>query len=56
MKAHPLLLAALLAGALGAPIESLADETRAGQGTAPTAAQASIEGALPARGSAPGWV
>ncbi len=57
MKATPLLLAALLAGAIGAPLETVADEnTRVGQQMTPAAVRLPIEGELPSLGSATEWL
>lgn len=56
MKTKTLLLAALLAAAIGAPIEILAADKGAGRQTTPAAAQLPIEGELPSLGGATGWL
>ena len=56
MKAHQLLLAAILASALGAPIEALAEDTSVVQQMTPAAVQLPIEGELPSLGSATEWL
>jgi thiol-disulfide isomerase/thioredoxin len=57
MRAHQLLLAAVVAGAIGAPIETLAeDKSRAQQTTTPGAVQLPVEGDLPSLGSASEWL
>jgi thiol-disulfide isomerase/thioredoxin len=56
MKATRLLLAAILAVALGAPIEALAEDKRVTQQVRPAAVQLPIEGTLPSLGSATEWL
>ncbi len=56
MKANPLLLAAILASAIGAPIETVAADKSVVQQTMPAAVQLPVEGELPALGSATGWL
>jgi len=56
MKANQLLLAAILASALGAPIETLAEDKSVVQQMTPAAVQFPIEGELPALGSATAWL
>ena len=56
MKANQLLLAAILAGAIGAPIETLAEDKNVVQQTTPAAVQLPIEGELPSLGGATGWL
>ena len=56
MKANQLLLAAILASALGAPIEALAEDTSVVQQMTPAAVQLPIEGELPSLGSATEWL
>ena len=56
MKANQLLLAATLAGAIGAPIDTLAADKSVAQKTTPAAVKLAIEGELPALGSATGWL
>jgi thiol-disulfide isomerase/thioredoxin len=56
MKANPLLLAAILAGAVGVPIETLAEDKGEVQQMTPAAVQLPIEGELPSLGSATGWL
>jgi thiol-disulfide isomerase/thioredoxin len=55
MRANQLLLAAVLASAIGAPIETLAQHKGVVQ-TKPAAAQLPIEGALPSLVGATGWL
>jgi thiol-disulfide isomerase/thioredoxin len=56
MKANQLLLAAILAGALGAPIENFAADKSVVRQMTPAAVQLPIEGELPSLGSATGWL
>jgi thiol-disulfide isomerase/thioredoxin len=59
MKAHRLLLAAMLAGAIGAPIDTLAEGKTVAQQLTPGAVQSRpipIEGDLPSLGGATGWL
>src|SRR4249920_3532069 len=56
MKANQLLLAAILASAVGAPIETLAEDKSVVQQMTPAAVQLPIEGELPSLGNATGWL
>jgi thiol-disulfide isomerase/thioredoxin len=56
MKANQLLLAAILAIAIGAPIETLAKGKSVVQQMTPAAVQLPIEGELPSLGSATEWL
>ncbi len=56
MKANQLLLAALLAGAIGAPIATLAGDKSAAQPKTPAAAPLPVEGEFPSLGGATGWL
>ena len=56
MKANQLLLAAMLIGATGAPIETLAQDKSVAQQTASAAVRLRVEGELPSLGSATGWL
>ncbi len=56
MKASRLLLAAILASAIGAPIETSAEDKTGVRQTTPTAAHLPIEGELPSLDSATGWL
>jgi thiol-disulfide isomerase/thioredoxin len=56
MKANQLLLAAILASAIGAPIETLAADKSAGQNRTPAAVRLPIEGELPSLGGATEWL
>jgi thiol-disulfide isomerase/thioredoxin len=56
MRANQLLLAALLAGAIGAPIETLAEDKSAMQQNPSAAVQLPIEGELPSLASATRWL
>src|SRR5258708_1462167 len=56
MKANQLLLAAILVGAFGAPIETLAKDKRVVQQMTAAAVRLPIEGELPSLGSATGWL
>jgi thiol-disulfide isomerase/thioredoxin len=56
MKANLLLLVAILASAIGAPIESAAEDKSVVKQMTPTAVQLPIEGELPSLGSATEWL
>ena len=56
MKANQLLLAAILVGAIGAPIGTSAEEKTMAQQMTPARAQLPIEGELPSLGGATGWL
>ena len=56
MKANQLLLAAILATAIGSPIEALAEDKRVVQQMTPAAVRLPIEGELPSLGSATEWL
>jgi cytochrome oxidase Cu insertion factor (SCO1/SenC/PrrC family) len=56
MKAIRLILAALLAGAAGGPLQSSADDESMAQPMTPAAAQLPIEGNLPSLGRATEWI
>ena len=56
MRANQLLLTALLASAIGAPIETLAEDKRVVQKMKRAAAHLRIEGDLPSLGGATGWL
>jgi thiol-disulfide isomerase/thioredoxin len=56
MKAHQILLAAMLVGAVGAPFGTLAENKAMVQQMAPAASQLPIEGELPSLGSATEWL
>src|SRR6267378_8358261 len=56
MKANQLLLAAILAGAIAAPLEALAEDKGVVQQTTPAAVRLPIEGELPSLGSATEWL
>jgi thiol-disulfide isomerase/thioredoxin len=56
MKANPLFIAAILAGAIAAPIEGLAQDKNVVQQTTPAAVRLPIEGELPSLGGATGWL
>jgi hypothetical protein len=56
MKATRLLLAAILASAIGAPIEAVAEDKKVMQQVRPAAVQLPIEGNLPSLGSATEWL
>ena len=56
MKANQLLLAAILASAIGAPIETLAADKSVAQQMTPAAVQLPIEGELPSLGGATEWL
>jgi thiol-disulfide isomerase/thioredoxin len=56
VKANKVLLAALLVGAIGAPIGTGAEEKKMMPQVAPARAQLPIEGELPSLGGATGWL
>jgi len=56
MKANPLLLAAILASTVGAPIETLAADKSVARQMTPGAVQLPIEGELPSLGRATEWL
>ena len=56
MKANQLLLAAILASAIGAPIETLAEDKSVAQQMTPAAVRLPIEGELPSLGGATEWL
>ena len=56
MNANQLLLAAILASTVGAPIETLAADKSVAQQKTPAAVRLPIEGELPSLGSATGWL
>ena len=56
MKAYQLLLAAILAGVIGAPMDDLAADKSAARQMTPAAAQLPIEGEMPSLGGATGWL
>ena len=56
MKANQLLLAAILASAIGSPIVTLAADKRVVQQVTPAAVQLPIEGELPSLGGATEWL
>jgi len=56
MKANQLLLAAILAGAIAAPLEAFAEDKGVVQQTTPAAVRLPIEGELPSLGSATEWL
>lgn len=56
MKVNRLLLAAILAGAIGTPIKTLIEDKSVVQEMAPAAIQLPTEGELPSLGSANGWL
>jgi AraC-like DNA-binding protein len=56
MKANQLLLATILASAIGAPIETLAEDKSVMQHMTPAAFRLPVEGELPSLGSATGWL
>jgi thiol-disulfide isomerase/thioredoxin len=56
MKANKLLLAAMLASAIGAPFETLAEEKNMMQQMTPARAQLPIEGELPSLGGVTEWL
>jgi thiol-disulfide isomerase/thioredoxin len=56
MKAHKLMLATILAIAIGIPIATIAEDKSVAQQTTPTAVKLPIEGELPSLGGATGWL
>jgi thiol-disulfide isomerase/thioredoxin len=56
MKANQLFIAAILAGAIAAPIEGLAQDKNVVRQTTPAAVRLAIEGELPSLGGATGWL
>jgi thiol-disulfide isomerase/thioredoxin len=56
VKANKLLLAVILISAIGAPIESLAQDKNMAQQTTPAAVRLPIEDELPSLGGATGWL
>jgi thiol-disulfide isomerase/thioredoxin len=56
MKANQLLLAAMLASAIAAPIETLAEDKMIAPQMTPTAVQLPIEGEFPSLAGATGWL
>ena len=56
MKPDQLLLAAILASAIGAPIETLAEDKSVTQQMTPAAIHLPIEGELPSLGGATKWL
>jgi thiol-disulfide isomerase/thioredoxin len=56
MKANQLLLAAMLASAIGAPIEALAEDKNMLQSPTSAAIQLAVEGEFPSLGGATGWL
>jgi len=56
MKANHVLIAAILAGAIWTPIETLAEDQRMAQQMTAAAVQLPIEGQLPSLGGATGWL
>src|SRR5436853_4886886 len=56
MKANRLLLAAILVSAIGAPIETLAEEKKMVRQITFAAVQLPVEGELPSLGGAIGWL
>ena len=56
MKANQLLLAAILASAIGAPIETIAADKSVVQQMTPAAVQLPVEGELPSLGGATEWL
>ena len=56
MKANQLVLTAILASVIGAPVETFAEDKRVAQQMAPAAVQLPIEGTLPSLGSATEWL
>jgi thiol-disulfide isomerase/thioredoxin len=56
MKADQLFIAAILAGAIAAPIEGLAQDKNVVQQTTPAAVRLPIAGELPSLGGATGWL
>ena len=56
MRGNQILLAAALVGALGAPIETLAEDKSVAQRTAPSAIRLPVEGELPSFSGATAWL
>jgi thiol-disulfide isomerase/thioredoxin len=56
MKAHKLMLATILATAIGIPIATLAEDKSVAQQTSPATAKLPIEGELPSLGGATEWL
>jgi thiol-disulfide isomerase/thioredoxin len=56
MKANQLVLAAILAGAIGTALETLAENKSVVQQMTPAAVQLPVEGELPSLGRATGWL
>ena len=56
MKANQLLLAAIFASAIGAPIEALSQDKSVAQKMTPSVVKLPIEGDLPSLGSATEWL
>jgi thiol-disulfide isomerase/thioredoxin len=56
MKANPLLLAALLAGSMGAPVATSAEDNTVMQHLTPAAVRLPVEGDLPSLIGATGWL
>src|ERR1700736_4047384 len=56
MKAHKLLLATILATAIGIPIATLAEDKSVAQQTTPATVKLPIEGELPSLGGATEWL
>src|SRR6202040_4050562 len=56
MKAHKLLLATILAPAIGIPIATLAEDKSVAQQTTPATVRLPIEGELPSLGGATEWL
>ena len=56
MKANQVLLAAILAGAIGTPTGALAQDKRAAHRMMPAPAQLPVEGGLPSLAGATGWL
>lgn len=56
MKAHKLMLATILATAIGIPIATLAEDKSVAQQTTPTTVKLPIEGELPSLGGATEWL
>jgi hypothetical protein len=56
MRANQLLLAAILASAIGTPIETLAEDKSVVEQMKRAAVQLPIEGELPSLGGATGWL
>jgi hypothetical protein len=56
MRLNKVMLAAILASAIGSPIQTLAEDKSVGQKMKRAAVQLSIEGKLPSLGGATGWL